>query len=237
MARRFILAAIWLGFVGYTLWLAPLDQPYTWSFAQQLVTLQWGQINAYLLAIFWLMGVWPMIYACLMFADGRMQPFPAWPFFIGSNLTGVICLLPYLLVRRRNQRFGGQRDYWFDLLERRSTGIVLLLTAIALIAFAVAVGDWPDFWAQFHNHAFVHLITLDFCLMGLIFPLTSLLDDDMQRRQVYRSDRFWAIALVPLFGPLLYLCWRPQLWSISAQSQLLISPTSDGARSADLLHR
>jgi len=209
--RWLVLGSIWVVFVAYTLWLAPLDQAYTWTFARRVATLHWGEINAYLLAIFWLMGVWPMIYACLMFADGRMQPFPAWPFFVGSNLTGVICLLPYLLVRQRNQSFSGKKDRWLDLLERRSTGIGLLGTAIALIAYAVTTGDWHEYVAQFHSRAFVHLITLDFCLMGLIFPLTPLLDDDMQRRGVYRADRFWAIALVPLFGPLLYLCWRPTL--------------------------
>jgi hypothetical protein len=70
-ARRAVLWLIWVGFVGYTLWLAPLDRPETWEIARKLVTLQWQDINAYLLAIFWLMGVWPMIYACLMFIDGR----------------------------------------------------------------------------------------------------------------------------------------------------------------------
>ncbi|MBE9157490.1 DUF2834 domain-containing protein [Nodosilinea sp. LEGE 06152] len=211
MGRRLVLAAIWIGFVGYVLWLAPLDRPYTWTFARHIVTLHWGEINAYLLAIFWLMGVWPMTYACLMFADGHMQPFPAWPFFVGSNFTGVICLLPYLLVRQSNHTFYGKKDEWLSLLDRRSTGVGLLITAIALIAFAVITGDWADFWAQFHTYAFVHLITLDFCLMGVIFPLTSLLDDDMQRRGVDPDRWFWPIALVPLFGPLMYLCWRPQL--------------------------
>ena len=211
MARRLILGVIWITFVGYTLWLAPLDRPFTWSFARRLVTLQWGEINAYLLVIFALMGVWPMIYACLMFVDGRAQPFRVWPYFVGANFTGVICLLPYLLLRRRDQAVYGKKDTWLDLLERRSTGIGLLVSTIALIAFALIQGDWGEYTAEFRTYAFVHLITLDFCLMGLIFPLTSLLDDDMRRRGVYRKDRFWAIALVPLFGPLLYLCWRPTL--------------------------
>ncbi len=47
--------------------------------------------------------------------------------------------------------------------------------------------------------------------MGVIFPLTSLLDDDMQRRKIDQTRWFWPIALVPLFGPLMYLCWRPKL--------------------------
>jgi hypothetical protein len=209
--RRWLLGIIWASFVAYTLWLAPLDRPYTWTFARQVATLHWHEINAYLLAIFWLMGVWPMIYASLMFADGRTQPFPAWPSFLVSNLTGVIGLTPYLLVRQRHPGFVGPKDGWINRLDRRSAGMVLLGIALALIAYALISGDWQEYQTQFHHHAFVHLITLDFCLMGLFFPLTSLLDDDMQRRGAYRRDRFWAIALVPLFGPLAYLCWRPPL--------------------------
>ncbi|MBD2107094.1 DUF2834 domain-containing protein [Nodosilinea sp. FACHB-13] len=221
MVRRLLLATIWIGFVGYTLWLAPLDQPFTWFFAYNLVTLQWGEINAYLMVIFWMMGVWPMIYACLMFADGRVQPFPAWPFFVVSNLVGVIGLIPYLLVRQRNSAFSGKKDFWLDLLDRRSTGVALLLTTLMLFTIAITVGNWNDYVMQFRSYAFVHLISLDFCLMGLIFPLTSLIDDDMQRRGVYRPERVWAIALVPLFGPLLYLCWRPALLSLPSTRETL----------------
>lgn len=47
--------------------------------------------------------------------------------------------------------------------------------------------------------------------MALLFPLTPLLDDDMARRGVQDRRVFWAVALVPLFGPLAYLCFRPQL--------------------------
>jgi hypothetical protein len=47
--------------------------------------------------------------------------------------------------------------------------------------------------------------------MCLIFPLTSLFDDDMARRGINDSRIFWAVALIPLFGPLVYLCLRPPL--------------------------
>ena len=211
--RRIILWLIWIGFVSYTLWLAPLDRPETWEIGRNLVTLQWQNINAYLLSIFWLMGVWPMIYACLMFADGRMQPFRAWTYFIGANFTGVICLLPYLLFRRRDASFEGNKDRWLEILDQRSTGFMLLLTAIGLIAYALMAGDWQAFVQQFQGQAFTHLITLDFCLMCLIFPITALFDDDMARRGIHSRLVFWCVALVPLFGPLLYLCWRPPLRS------------------------
>jgi hypothetical protein len=43
----------------------------------------------------------------------------------------------------------------------------------------------------------------------LLFP--TLLGDDMARRGLKNSSVFWAVALVPLVGSLLYLCLRPQL--------------------------
>ncbi|MBD2059098.1 DUF2834 domain-containing protein [Oculatella sp. FACHB-28] len=211
MVRKAVLWMIWISFVAYTVWLAPLDRSYTWDVGYRLITFRWGEINAYLLSIFWLMGVWPLIYASLMLVDGRMQPFRVWPYFIGSNFTGVICLLPYLLLRQRNQTFNGTMDKWLAWLERRSTGVMLLFTAIALIAYALIVGDWADFVQQFQTRHFVHLISLDFCLMCLVFPITSLFDDDMARRGISNRAVFWAVALVPLFGPLFYLCWRSPL--------------------------
>lgn len=97
------------------------------------------------------------------------------------------------------------------MLDRRSTGVVLLFSTIALLAYAVIAGDWGDYVQQFQTRHFVHLISLDFCLMCLIFPLTSLFDDDMARRSLHDSRIFWAVALAPLFGPLVYLCLRPPL--------------------------
>jgi hypothetical protein len=80
-----------------------------------------------------------------------------------------------------------------------------------LIAYALIAGDWADYIQQFQTKPFVHLITLDFCLMCLIFPIASLFEDDMGRRGIHNTALFWAVALIPLFGPLLYLCWRPSL--------------------------
>ncbi|HEY9672182.1 MAG TPA: DUF2834 domain-containing protein [Waterburya sp.] len=219
MVRKIILFLIWVGFVAYTLRLAPLDQPDTWPLVKKLLTFQWGEVNAILVAIFWLMGVWPMIYACLMFADGRMQNFRAWPYFLGSNFTGVMCLLPYLILRKPNQEFFGKKDKWLRILDQRSTGVFLLLSTIVLVSYAIVAGDWENYVQQFQTIHFVHLISLDFCCMGLIFPLTSLFDDDMARRGVQDSRIFWSVALVPLFGPLVYLCLRPSLLETSPARQ------------------
>lgn len=211
MLRKFLLTGIWLAFVAYTVGLAPLDQPDTWPIVRRLLTLQWGELNAYLVAIFCLMGVWPLIYGCLMAVDGQTQGIRAWPYFLGSNGTGVLCLMPYLILRRPNQQVGGHRDRILNWLEAKSTAIGLLLSGVGLVLYALLLGDWADFVHQWQTHPFVHLIAIDFCLMALIFPLTSLAEDDIGRRGIQDRRVFWLTALVPLMGPLVYLCLRPPL--------------------------
>ncbi|MDZ8054965.1 MAG: hypothetical protein RMX68_033140 [Aulosira sp. ZfuVER01] len=100
---------------------------------------------------------------------------------------------------------------WLAILERRKTGVFLLAATIGLLAYAGIAGNWQDYVQQFFSRPFVHLISLDFCLMCLVFPLTSLFDDDMARRGLKNTWIFWSVALVPLFGPLIYLCLRPSL--------------------------
>lgn len=209
--RRLVIGGIWLVFVGYVLWLAPLDQPETYPLVGRLLTFQVWQVNAYLFAIFWLMGVLPMIYACLMFVDGRMQKIPAFPYFIAANGTGVLAMTPYLLLRDRNQTFSGSKDDWLQLLDSHKMGFILSAITISLVSLALLYGDWQDFVYQWQTVPFVHLITLDFCLINLFLPLSSLLDDDLARRGWKDRRIFWAIALLPLVGPLLYLCVRPPL--------------------------
>ncbi len=106
-----IISSIWLWFTAYILWL-PLDQPETFPIVQKLITFQVTQVNAYLFAIFWLMRVYPMICAGLMFVDYRQQKLPGWLYFIAANATGVIGLAPYLIVRDRNQNFHEQKTQW-----------------------------------------------------------------------------------------------------------------------------
>ncbi|MGP1386648.1 MAG: DUF2834 domain-containing protein [Thainema sp.] len=219
--RNVMISLIWLWFTVYIIWLAPLDQPETLPIVSRLLTFQVTEVNAYLFAVFWLMGVWPMIYASLMFIDCREQRLPSWLYFIASNATGIVGLVPYLIFRDRNQEFHQQmyehQSQWIKRLESRNTAIILVVATIGLLATAWLLGDWSDFVEQWRAVPFIHLITIDFCLMTLLFPLTPLLDDDMARRGVKDRRVFWAVALVPLFGPLAYLCLRPRLIEIEIE--------------------
>jgi hypothetical protein len=67
---------------------------------------------------------------------------------------------------------------------------------------------------QWQSNRFIHVMSLDFCLLCLLFP--ALLRDDMARRGLKNPQLFWLTALIPLFGPLIYLCVRPPLADQSA---------------------
>jgi len=215
MGRKIVLWLMWVTFVAYTLVLAPLEQPGTLTLVEKLVTLQWTGINPFVITLFSLMGVWPLVYACVMFIDSRMQDIPAWPSFLTSNGSGVIGMMPYLILREPNHEFSGQKDIWLKILDSRITGVFLSLSTVGLLTYAVLAGDWGDFIHQWHISRFIYLMSLDFSLLYLVFP--SLLGDDMARRGLRDSRIFWAVALVPLLGALAYLCLRPPIPESSAE--------------------
>lgn len=212
MERRLVLWLIWLGFIIYLLVLAPPIQPDTFRPLQMLLAGKLPLINPVHLSLFSLVGIGLLIYSCLVFPDGRMQRLPAWAFMVGSIATGTIALIPYLALREPNQQFSGQKDLWLDLLDARLTGVILTISAVVLLTFAFGLGDWSAFGYEFLTNRFIHGMSLAFCLLWLLFPYPTLLKDDMARRGLSDdSQLFWLVALIPLFGPLAYLCLRPPL--------------------------
>ena len=209
MSKKIGFGLLWVGVVAYAFLLAPPDQPDTVELIKNLSTGNWDGINPLIIALFNIMGVWPLIYSCLMFIDGREQKIPAWLFATGSFAVGAFALLPYLALRQPNQEFTGSKDIVLKLLDSRWLGIALTLGALGLLSFGLLKGDWGDFIQQWQTNRFIHVMSLDFCLLCLLFP--ALLGDDMARRGLKNSQLFWAVALVPMIGPLLYLCLRPPL--------------------------
>jgi hypothetical protein len=209
VVARICFALIWLGFSIYAFVLAPASGPDTMPLVLQLSTGQWSGINPWVIALFNLMGVWPLIYCCLLFADGRGQSIPAWPFASLSFLVGAFGLLPYLALRHPQPRFDGELDRTLRLFDSRWMGVALVALAIGLLAYGTLRGDWAGFIQLWRTDRFIHVMSLDFSLLCLLFP--SLLAADMARRHLHNPLLYWAVALTPLFGPLLYLCVRPPL--------------------------
>jgi hypothetical protein len=209
MFRKIGFWLIWIAFSTYAFVFAPPDSPETITLITNLSTGKIADINPLIVALFNIMGVWPIIYSCVLFADGRGQKIPAWLFAVLSFGVGAFALLPYLALREPNPEFYGHKNIFLKILDSRFTGIFLTLAAAGLVAFGLTKGDWSDFIGQWQTSRFIHVMSLDFCMLCLLFP--ALLGDDMARRGMHNSTAFWAVTLVPMFGPLAYLCTRPPL--------------------------
>ncbi|TVQ12306.1 MAG: DUF2834 domain-containing protein [Leptolyngbya sp. DLM2.Bin27] len=212
--NRFIFWGLWLGFVLYAFILAPPDRPDTTDLILRLSTGAWEGINPAIVALFNAMGLWPMVYAAIALVDGHGQPRPAWPFVVASFAVGAFALLPYLGLRQPNPSFSGPsfsgaQGLLLRLLESRWLGALLGAGAIALAAFALSKGDWPDFWQQWQTSRFIHVMSLDFVALWLLFP--ALLKDDMARRGLSQPWVPGAVLALPLVGACLYLALRPSL--------------------------
>lgn len=207
--RKIALGLLWLSFTIYAFGFAPPDQPDTLGLIMRLSTAQVEGINPLIVALFNIMGVLPVIYACLLYADGRGQRLPAWVFSVASFAVGAFALLPYLALRQPNPSFVGKKTWLIKLLDSRLLGIGVAIATISLVTYGITQGDWQEFVSQWQTSRFIHVMSLDFCLLCLLFP--TLLGDDMARRGLKDSRIFWTVAFLPLFGAVIYLVLRPQL--------------------------
>ncbi|MBN3884722.1 MAG: DUF2834 domain-containing protein [Nostoc sp.] len=215
MVRKIAFGSLWLGFVVYAFFLAPPEQPGTFELIKNLSIGQWQGVNPLVIALFNLMGIWPLIYSAVVFIDGRGQKIPAWLFATASFAVGAFALLPYLVLREPSNQFFGKKNTWLKLLDSRVTGFVLTVATVILVAYGIRGGDWGSFVQEWQTNRFIHVMSIDFCLLCLLFP--TLLGDDMARRG-WNSQFFWLIALIPLFGPLIYLSVRPPLQEAGVES-------------------
>ncbi len=216
MQRIFIFALIWASFMIYAFFFGPNASPDTLDLIIDLSAGNWQEINPLVVSLFNLMGILPAAYACLLFFDGRSQKLPAWIFVIGSFGLGAFALLPYLAFRESNTVWDGEKNLLLKILESPITGLILTSGAIALLSSGIIYGDWGDFVFQWQTNQFIHVMSLDFCLLSLLFP--TLVKDDSIRRGIKNPEIFWMISFIPLFGALIYLCLRSPL---SNENQLV----------------
>ena len=209
MLRKIIFGLIWLIFVVYAFTLAPQPSSNTLELITHLSTGNWHDINPLIIALFNLMGIWPAIYAGVLLADGQQQPLKAFPFVIASLALGAFALLPYLAFRQPHTQLIGEKDRVLQFFDSSLLGFLLSVLTIIFLFYGLVEGNWSDFIAQWQTNRFIHVMSLDFVLLCLLFP--TILGDDFVRRGLDNSLMFWLIALIPLLGPLGYLCWRPKL--------------------------
>jgi Ni,Fe-hydrogenase I cytochrome b subunit len=209
MINKISLTLLWIIFIVYAFLFAPPNDPHTLDLIRNLSTGALDNINPYIIALFNLMGILPMIYGSFLLIDGVSQKIPAWLFLTGSFFLGAFALIPYLIFRENNPTFTGEKNWLIKLADSRLLGIILTLVTTGLIIFGVSQGNGTDFILQWQSSRFINVMSLDFCLLSVLFPV--LLKNDMEKRGIYQERIFWLISLIPLFGVLIYLCWRSPL--------------------------
>ncbi len=216
MIRRLIFILLWLGFSLYAFTLAPPQQPDTFDLIVRLSSGQWDGLNPAIIALFNLMGVWPMVYACLVLIDGANQKLAAWPFVVASFGVGAFALLPYLALREPSPVFDAPKTLLLKLVDSVWTGRAIALASLVLLIYGLTSGNWNDFVQQWQTSRFIHVMSLDFCMLCAV--VSPLLKDDMAKRELDNPVLFWTAALIPLLGIAFYLSIRPPLKATDSQS-------------------
>ncbi|MEP0955589.1 hypothetical protein [Microcoleus sp. FACHB-1515] len=202
---------ILIGFLIYVFFFAPPIQADTFAPIFTLLSGKIPLINPIHISIFSMVGIFLLMYACVMLPDGRMQRLPAWPFLIAGIGTGIVGLIPYLALREPNQEFRGEKDNFLKIFDSKLAGFIFSFSTFVFLSFALIWGDRNNFIEEFLTNKFIHAMTIAVCLFALLFPYPTLLADDMARRGI-PNDRFLkTIVVIPLFGALIYLCIRPPL--------------------------
>ena len=73
-----------------------------------------------------------------------------------------------------------------NILDSRILGIALGLGTIFLLIYSLKSGEWADFIRQWQSSRFIHVMSLDFCMLCLLF-LTILWADFIRQ---WQSSRF-----------------------------------------------
>jgi hypothetical protein len=215
---------LWIGLIAYASLLAPPNDPDTIDLITDLSTGRWQGINPLVIALFNIMGVFPLIYSSVLLVEGRGQTLPVWIFVVLSFAVGAFAILPYLALRQPNPTFVGEKNWLLRWLDSRWNGIALTLGSIGLLVYGLT-GNWADFVQQWQSSRIIHVMSLDFCLLCLLFP--TLLPDDRQRRGLHHFDLLWVVSCLPLVGAALYLALRPSISSPALSSSPKLA-TSQG---------
>ena len=186
---------LWLGLVLVAV-VSPPARPDLWTWVEMTLTGYWIGQEAWLVALFNLVGVAVLVTAGVLGPDLRARPLPAWPFVLGAFAVGGYALLPWLVLSgdggeghaplpRVIEGVGGQR--W---------GAVLGLLSGAALASGLWWGDPIGYVAIARAEGFAFIMSFDFIVLWLVTLV-------MVRRR--SQSRAWLLALVPVLGPSLWM--------------------------------
>ncbi|XP_019198782.1 PREDICTED: uncharacterized protein LOC109192552 [Ipomoea nil] len=227
----FLLFGFWAGLMYYVLVLAPNQTPSTdLYFLKKLLNLKGDdgfRMNDVLVAEWYIMGLWPVVYSMLLLPTARTPKcsVPVWPFLVLSCIGGAYALFPFFILWKPPPPPVEEtelRRWPLNFLESKLTAGILLASGLGLIVYAgISTGDWKEFYQYFRQSRFIHTMSIDFVLLSAFAPFWVF--NDMTTRKWYdKGSWLLPVSAIPFLGPALYLLLRPPVPAVQASS----SPSS-----------
>nr|GMC48580.1 Taste receptor type 1 member 1 like [Ipomoea batatas]GMD32027.1 Taste receptor type 1 member 1 like [Ipomoea batatas] len=227
----FLLFGFWAGLMYYVLILAPNQTPSTdLYFLKKLLNLKGDdgfRMNDVLVAEWYIMGLWPLVYSMLLLPTARTPKcsVPVWPFLVLSCIGGAYALFPFFILWKPPPPPVEEtelRRWPLNFLESKLTAGILLASGLGLIVYAgISTGDWKEFYQYFRQSRFIHAMSIDFVLLSAFAPFWVF--NDMTTRKWYNKGSWLLpVSAFPFLGPALYLLLRPPVPAVQASS----SPSS-----------
>eukprot|EP00249_Psilotum_nudum_P012188 c23631_g1_i1 orf=286-1464(+) len=213
--------ALWAVFIVYSFVYSPNQTPHRDQyFLLKLVGLKRGdgfEMNQVLVAVFWIMGLWPAVYTMLLIPTGRSSKggVPVWPFTALSCFAGAFALLPYFGLWRPPPPplSKDESDQWpLKILESKQISIVLAVAGVFVAGTALLAGSdsWKEFLQYFKESRFIHVMCLDFLALSSLAPFW-VYNDATVRQRSGMSNWLIFLAMIPYLGPAFYLILRATL--------------------------
>lgn len=161
--KRLLSLALWLTLLSIAFFTGPDAAPDTQALVQKLMTGHFEGLNRAFIALFNLMGVWPMVMAVLLRFDRSLWK---WPFILCSFGLGAYALLPWFVLRPwglQRQAPTARVDRW---LGHRGVHLFLAGAAVSLTALFFS-GDLAGFATLFRTQQFTWVMSFDFLAMSL----------------------------------------------------------------------
>ncbi|KAI3939319.1 hypothetical protein MKW98_022187 [Papaver atlanticum] len=223
-----LLFGLWAGLMYYVFMLTPNQTPTRdIYFLEKLLNLRRDdgfEMNQVLVSLWYIMGLWPVVYSMLLLPSGRSSrsKVPVWPFLVLSCFGGAYVLLPYFVLWRPPPPpvEEAELEIWpFNFLESKLTAGISVAAGLGLIIYAgLAGGDaWREFYQYFRESKFIHATCLDFTLLSTFAPFW-VYNDMTTRKWFDKGSWLLPFSLIPFVGPALYLVLRPPIPAVGLAS-------------------
>ncbi|XP_027939720.1 uncharacterized protein LOC114193923 isoform X3 [Vigna unguiculata] len=229
----FLLFLLWAALIYYVFFLTPNQTPSRdLYFLKKLLNLKGDdgfRMNEVLVSLWYIMGLWPLVYSMLLLPTGRSSKnsILVWPFLILSCFGGAYVLLPYFVLWKPPAPpvEETQLKTWpLNFLESKVTALISLVAGVAIIIYAGLAGQdvWKEFYQYFRESKFIHITSIDFIVLSTFAPFW-VYNDMTARKWFDKGSWLLPISLIPYLGPGLYLLLRPSLSAVSI-SQTPVEP-------------